>query len=84
MLDHPDIVQTLHEDYIRAGARVFTLNNYTASRKRLTRDATVDLMEPIHSLAISVVGRTGKFLGADKRLLLCFPEIILMNLKVYN
>ena len=36
------------------------------------------------SFAISVVGRTGKFLGADKRLLLCFPEIILMNLKVYN
>ena len=31
------------------------------------------------SLAISVVGRTGKFLGACKRLPLYFPEIILMS-----
>ena len=54
MLDNPQIIQTIHEDYIRAGARVFSLNNYTASRERLTRDATIDLMEPIHNLAKSV------------------------------
>ena len=32
------------------------------------------------SFAISVVGLTGKFLGADKRLDFNFPEIILMSL----
>ena len=54
MLDNPQLVQLVHEDYIRAGAKVITLNNYTATRERLGRDATIDLMVPIHQAAIKI------------------------------
>ena len=36
------------------------------------------------SFAISVVGLTGKFLGADKRLDFNFPEIILMRIHLHS
>ena len=36
------------------------------------------------SLAMSVVGLTGKFLGACMRLLLCIPEIMRIYLNWFN
>ena len=31
MLDEANLVREVHSDYIRSGARVITLNNYTAT-----------------------------------------------------
>jgi S-methylmethionine-dependent homocysteine/selenocysteine methylase len=50
MLDRPDLVQEVHEDYIRAGARVITTNSYATVRHRLEDtaglgDRWADLME---------------------------------------
>lgn len=39
LLDQPRLVQDLHEDYIRAGARVITTNTYNTVRHRLQSDA---------------------------------------------
>ena len=38
MIDYPDIVRDLHIDYIKAGARVITLNSYSATPERLARE----------------------------------------------
>lgn len=54
MLDNPELAQGVHEDFIKAGAKIIALNNYTASRERLSRDASVDLMKPIHDAAINI------------------------------
>ena len=31
LLDNPELVQELHSDFIKAGAQVISLNNYTAT-----------------------------------------------------
>lgn len=54
MLDNPDLVESLHIDFIKAGAKVIVLNNYTATPARLARDASVDLFALIHETAIMV------------------------------
>jgi len=51
MLDNPDLVKELHIDFINAGAKVIALNNYTATPARLARDASADLLLPIHQAA---------------------------------
>ncbi|KAG1702954.1 hypothetical protein GQR58_004435 [Nymphon striatum] len=43
MMDEPEIVQAVHEDYINAGAQVLTLNSYSATPERLARDASEEL-----------------------------------------
>jgi len=63
MLDNPNLVQTIHEEYIEAGAKVITLNNYTATPERLSRDATVDLIKPIHQSAKHVASRARTRVG---------------------
>lgn len=52
LLDEPNLVQTLHEDYIRAGAKVITTNSYITVRHRLQRDAGLgDKFEELNKLA---------------------------------
>ena len=77
MLDNPNLVQTVHADFIRAGARLITLNNYTATRQRLGRDASVDLLKPIHDAAIKVANGARQECGiADVRIAGCLPPLI--------
>lgn len=45
MLDEPDLVVQAHRDFIDAGARVITLNTYSATPQRLARDADPGLLE---------------------------------------
>lgn len=57
MLDEPQIVEAVHRDYIEAGARVLTLNSYSATPERLARDADRDLFEPLQRAAIEIAIR---------------------------
>ena len=60
---HPDIVRTLHADYIRAGAEVITTNTYATVSQRLEEtaglgDRCVELLRLAGRLArIWVTGR---------------------------
>jgi len=54
LLDNPELVQELHSDFIKAGAQVISLNNYTATPFRLRRDASIDLFDEIHQSAKTV------------------------------
>lgn len=51
MLDTPKLVEDLHVEFIKAGAKVIVLNNYIATPARLARDASPELFEPIHMAA---------------------------------
>lgn len=54
MMHEPDIVEQVHREYVGAGAKMLTLNNYTATPERLARDATEDLFEPLQAKAIEI------------------------------
>jgi len=54
MMDYPDIVRDLHVDFIRAGARVITLNTYSATPERLARDADESIFEALQLKAIEI------------------------------
>lgn len=57
MQDEPDVVVRVHEEFIKAGAKVLTLNNYTASKPRLARFGMEDKFKQTHQLAINLLGR---------------------------
>ena len=53
MLDEANLVREVHSDYIRSGARVITLNNYTATPTRLADQGIGDAFESLHQAAIA-------------------------------
>jgi len=60
MREQPQLVQAVHEDFIRAGARVVTLNTYAATPARLARDGERERMRSpltFRALAGSLVVR---------------------------
>jgi S-methylmethionine-dependent homocysteine/selenocysteine methylase len=63
MRDHPHLVQGLHEDFLRAGARVLTLNTYSLTRPRLALKDADELFEPMQraagELAVAALDGTG-------------------------
>lgn len=76
MLDNPEIVEAAHFDFIKAGAQIIGLNNYTATPDRLARDASVDLFEPIHNAAIKTAHAARDKSGqAHVRIAGCLPPL---------
>ena len=57
MFDEPDIVVAAHKDFIAAGARVITTNNYTATLPRLTRHGYAEQFDAAHHLAFDLLNR---------------------------
>ena len=53
MIDEPEIVRDLHVDFIRAGARVITLNSYTMTPERLARDGNVNDFQKLQLAAVN-------------------------------
>ena len=55
MMEEPEIVQAVHADYIRAGARLITLNTYTVTPERLEREGELDRFDELRQRAIDLV-----------------------------
>ena len=55
MYDQPDIVLKVHLDFIQAGAKVLTLNNYTATLPRLQKYGDPKKFFRTHELASSIM-----------------------------
>jgi len=52
MLNEPALVRDLHHDFIQSGARVITLNTYTATIERLTRENELEHLQSLHQSAM--------------------------------
>ena len=67
MFDDPDIVTEAHLDFIKAGARVISLNTYTATPTRMLRqgaeDGLADRLAEAHDVAITLAQRAVKMAG---------------------
>lgn len=76
MLDQPELVRCLHEDFIRAGANVITLNNYSATRQRLRRDGAPNLFVQLHSMAIDAAHKARESSSSTIAIAGCLPPLV--------
>jgi S-methylmethionine-dependent homocysteine/selenocysteine methylase len=53
MLNEPLLVRDLHRNFIQSGARVITLNTYTATPQRLARENELVHLKALHQSAMS-------------------------------
>ncbi|OHV90465.1 homocysteine S-methyltransferase family protein [Mesorhizobium sp. ORS 3428] len=54
LIDEPELVRGLHAEFIRAGARVITINTYSATPERLAREGAGELFEPLQKRGIEL------------------------------
>lgn len=77
MLHEPNLVRDVHAEFINNGAEVITLNTYTATPQRLTRDGSIELIAPLHSAAIKAareaISASGK---AETKIAACLPPLV--------
>ncbi|MGF1502712.1 MAG: homocysteine S-methyltransferase family protein [Paracoccaceae bacterium] len=64
MRAEPDLVERIHLDSIRAGARVIIVNSYSATRCRLARQGAEDAFEGLQWLACDLAARARDAAGA--------------------
>ncbi len=57
MMNEPEVVEAVHRDFISAGAKVLTLNTYSATPERLARDASEELFEQLQKQAVDIARR---------------------------
>lgn len=77
MLNEPWLVRDLHRDFINAGARVITLNTYTATPARLKRENHFDDLHKLHELAKHAALDAVDLSSIDNvRIAACLPPLV--------
>ena len=75
LIDEPDLVRDLHQDFIAAGARVITINTYAATPERLAREGVADLFKPLQKRGIELAKAARDASGEDVRITGCLPPL---------
>lgn len=76
LIDEPELVRELHVEFIRAGARVITINSYGATPERLEREGFGELFEPLQKLALDLAHEAREEAGeADVLIAGCLPPL---------
>ncbi len=57
ILTHPDIVQAVHEDYLRAGAEIITANTFSTARHILLRAGLMAQFRQLNRQAVRLAAR---------------------------
>ncbi len=76
MMHEPEIVQAVHEEYLRAGARVITLNSYATTPGRFRRFGMEDRFEPLQRRAIELAQAARDAVGSEARIAGCLPPLV--------
>ena len=63
MMENPEIVKEVHQDFIKAGASIITINSYTCTPTRLERDSQVELFEKLQQQALHAASSARDELG---------------------
>ena len=66
--DTPDLVRELHEDYIRAGADVITVNTFSAARHVLEAAGLGDAVAEINTRAVELAREARDRVAADRNI----------------
>ncbi|SFL17670.1 homocysteine S-methyltransferase family protein [Shimia haliotis] len=76
MMEEPEVVQGVHADYIRAGARLITLNTYSVTPERLAREGEGGRFAEIQRRAIDLVQAARDEVGVEGvRIAACLPPL---------
>lgn len=65
LMEEPEIVQAVHEDFLRAGAKVLTLNTYSTTPERLAREGAAEMFRPLQQRAIDLAHAAREAAGAS-------------------
>lgn len=77
MLHEPTIVRDLHHDFIDSGARVITLNTYTATPQRLDRENELSQLNNLHQAAMDAAKAAIELAERDDvRIAGCLPPLV--------
>ncbi|MEM7212557.1 MAG: homocysteine S-methyltransferase family protein [Pseudomonadota bacterium] len=76
MMNEPEIVQCLHEDYIRAGAKAITINAYSINRSRLTNFNMPERLPELQRIAIDIASRARDAFDSETTILGCLPPLV--------
>jgi len=76
MIHEPEIVQAVHEDYLRAGARVLTLNSYASTPGRFAKFGMPEQFEPLQRKAIALVEAAQEATGIEATVAGCLPPLV--------
>ncbi len=66
MIERPDLVRAVHDDFFAAGAQVATTNSYAIHRDRLRPAGIEDRFEALHQLACEIACRSRDAVGAGQ------------------
>jgi len=76
MMNEPEIVQAAHADYLRAGARVLTLNTYSTTRSRFAEFGMPERVAPLQRKAIALARGAMEETGIAATLAGCLPPLV--------
>ena len=76
MMDEPHIVEAVHLDFIQAGARIITVNTYTATPPRLVRAGIAETFEALHDAALTAAEAARDRSGQAVRIAGCLPPLV--------
>lgn len=79
MMDNPDIVKEVHQDFIKAGSSIITINSYTVTPTRLQRDGQIEWFEKLQRQALHIASSARDELGLtgeEVSLAGCLPPLV--------
>ncbi len=76
MIHEPEIVQAVHADYLRAGAKVLTLNTYATTPGRFARFGMSEMFEPLQRKALDLVRAAIDETGIAADVAGCLPPLV--------
>lgn len=75
MMDEPHLVEAVHRDFIAAGARVITVNSYSATPQQLARAGRPEMFDALHSAALDAAISARERSGRYVRVAGCLPPL---------
>lgn len=77
MLEHPELVEELHCEFIDAGADIITVNAYSCTPERLQQHADANLFEPAQTAACQAALRArDRCRASDVKVAGCLPPLV--------
>ena len=64
-IDHPDVVQSIHEQYIKAGSNIVETNTFGACRLKLEHYGIADRVKEINTAAVKIAKKAFQHLGVE-------------------
>ena len=76
MMDEPHLVEAVHRDFIAAGARIVTVNSYSATPPQLARAGLPEMFDALHSAALAAAISARDRSERHVRIAGCLPPLV--------